>query len=129
MACSRACARGPVGRWARAVVSSDSTLLTARCSGGSRNGTVPFRKLYRGRRQNATVPFRSGGDQPVTREFSFPRLLAGCTISGPRAATGRRRRSAAGTPCWSKRRLWSVSYTHLRAHETVLDLVCRLLLE
>ena len=23
----------------------------------------------------------------------------------------------------------SVSYTHLRAHETVLDLVCRLLLE
>ena len=27
------------------------------------------------------------------------------------------------------RRLWPVSYTHLRAHETVLDLVCRLLLE
>ena len=26
-------------------------------------------------------------------------------------------------------RLTSVSYTHLRAHETVLDLVCRLLLE
>ena len=26
-------------------------------------------------------------------------------------------------------RLDSVSYTHLRAHETVLDLVCRLLLE
>ena len=26
-------------------------------------------------------------------------------------------------------RLKSVSYTHLRAHETVLDLVCRLLLE
>ncbi|WDT36765.1 hypothetical protein PVA38_10905 [Streptococcus pneumoniae D39] len=24
---------------------------------------------------------------------------------------------------------YSVSYTHLRAHETVLDLVCRLLLE
>ena len=30
----------------------------------------------------------------------------------------------------SKRaRLEAVSYTHLRAHETVLDLVCRLLLE
>ena len=29
------------------------------------------------------------------------------------------------------RAVWisSVSYTHLRAHETVLDLVCRLLLE
>src|SRR5665811_2526842 len=26
-------------------------------------------------------------------------------------------------------RVTSVSYTHLRAHETVLDLVCRLLLE
>ena len=26
-------------------------------------------------------------------------------------------------------RLMPVSYTHLRAHETVLDLVCRLLLE
>ena len=25
--------------------------------------------------------------------------------------------------------LWPVSYTHLRAHETVLELVCRLLLE
>ena len=25
--------------------------------------------------------------------------------------------------------VWPVSYTHLRAHETVLDLVCRLLLE
>ena len=28
-----------------------------------------------------------------------------------------------------KDRYQSVSYTHLRAHETVLDLVCRLLLE
>ena len=28
-----------------------------------------------------------------------------------------------------QRRYESVSYTHLRAHETVLDLVCRLLLE
>ena len=27
------------------------------------------------------------------------------------------------------RRVVAVSYTHLRAHETVLDLVCRLLLE
>ena len=31
----------------------------------------------------------------------------------------------ARTACW----LGPVSYTHLRAHETVLDLVCRLLLE
>ena len=33
---------------------------------------------------------------------------------------------AAATPMG---RLAAVSYTHLRAHETVLDLVCRLLLE
>ena len=30
---------------------------------------------------------------------------------------------------WRGLRLYPVSYTHLRAHETVLDLVCRLLLE
>ena len=30
---------------------------------------------------------------------------------------------------WRVRRPEAVSYTHLRAHETVLDLVCRLLLE
>src|SRR5664280_2874205 len=30
---------------------------------------------------------------------------------------------------WSTHCVESVSYTHLRAHETVLDLVCRLLLE
>ena len=29
----------------------------------------------------------------------------------------------------NKRGAMAVSYTHLRAHETVLDLVCRLLLE
>ena len=29
----------------------------------------------------------------------------------------------------AKINLYPVSYTHLRAHETVLDLVCRLLLE
>ena len=30
---------------------------------------------------------------------------------------------------WDVYGSWSVSYTHLRAHETVLDIVCRLLLE
>ena len=32
-------------------------------------------------------------------------------------------------PRWYRRSNAAVSYTHLRAHETVLDLVCRLLLE
>ena len=35
----------------------------------------------------------------------------------------------AGAPALNERREKPVSYTHLRAHETVLDLVCRLLLE
>ena len=35
----------------------------------------------------------------------------------------------AGTPSACRPRTTPVSYTHLRAHETVLDLVCRLLLE
>ena len=38
-----------------------------------------------------------------------------------------RRRYAAGRQYLKE--LYAVSYTHLRAHETVLDLVCRLLLE
>ena len=41
--------------------------------------------------------------------------------------SGRARRVAG--PHRSARRAGPVSYTHLRAHETVLDLVCRLLLE
>src|SRR5664280_439110 len=36
---------------------------------------------------------------------------------------------ADGRDALLKRNLEAVSYTHLRAHETVLDLVCRLLLE
>ena len=32
-------------------------------------------------------------------------------------------------PASGKYHVWAVSYTHLRAHETVLDIVCRLLLE
>ena len=40
-----------------------------------------------------------------------------------------RLRQALATVCGSACRAYPVSYTHLRAHETVLDLVCRLLLE
>ena len=38
-------------------------------------------------------------------------------------------RSIELTGSGSDARITAVSYTHLRAHETVLDLVCRLLLE
>src|SRR5665811_2519116 len=36
---------------------------------------------------------------------------------------------AGGARMWMEETIGTVSYTHLRAHETVLDLVCRLLLE
>ena len=38
-------------------------------------------------------------------------------------------RSAGGAASVVAATSYAVSYTHLRAHETVLDLVCRLLLE
>ena len=47
----------------------------------------------------------------------------GMNLSNPYA--GPRLAGSVGTPLPGV----SVSYTHLRAHETVLDLVCRLLLE
>ena len=52
----------------------------------------------------------------VMAEFAFP-LLAILTIQ----------EMVNGT--YTKKKILAVSYTHLRAHETVLDLVCRLLLE
>ena len=45
-------------------------------------------------------------------------------VTGKKEAT-RRRREPGGLTHIEE----AVSYTHLRAHETVLDLVCRLLLE
>src|SRR5665811_2558549 len=53
----------------------------------------------------------------------IPRCHGGSTGHGPRIPAGDRPdqdRTRGSEP---------VSYTHLRAHETVLDLVCRLLLE
>ena len=40
-----------------------------------------------------------------------------------------RPRDGGGEPVGEEHAVGTVSYTHLRAHETVLDLVCRLLLE
>src|SRR5665811_2612361 len=47
-------------------------------------------------------------------------------LAGTRPSLGGHRRPGAGAGAVA---LAAVSYTHLRAHETVLDLVCRLLLE
>ena len=47
----------------------------------------------------------------------------------PRTDAGRTGRKAANAVGKGPQGDEAVSYTHLRAHETVLDLVCRLLLE
>src|SRR5665811_2418534 len=57
-------------------------------------------------------------DKSSVKERAEP-VAAGCPAR-PRSST------STGTMLGS---LVTVSYTHLRAHETVLDLVCRLLLE
>src|SRR5450756_2826651 len=51
-----------------------------------------------------------------------------CVICGGTGGQGCLRGSSA-TARWTKSSRRSVSYTHLRAHETRHDLVCRLLLE
>ena len=50
---------------------------------------------------------------PTIGSARIPLIEVFATVADPRARRGVR----------------PVSYTHLRAHETVLDLVCRLLLE
>src|SRR5450756_319082 len=55
---------------------------------------------------------------------SLTQTSARCVAASKRS-TVRRPGAAAGATTW----VWSVSYTHLRAHETRHDLVCRLLLE
>ena len=56
------------------------------------------------------------------------RIAADCCVAAGEelheARAAGKRRERVGFP-----RIVPVSYTHLRAHETVLDLVCRLLLE
>src|SRR5450756_203988 len=57
-----------------------------------------------------------------------PRVVS--NFAHPRAVTARLDRSEPHAEhCTSARGLHPVSYTHLRAHETRHDLVCRLLLE
>ena len=51
------------------------------------------------------------------------------TTEGAEATTATALGSVADAVARQHLQVASVSYTHLRAHETVLDLVCRLLLE
>ena len=69
-----------------------------------------------------------GGSQVIKKWLSYREkglLGRGLTLDEVETVTQMVRRLAALVALAAE----SVSYTHLRAHETVLDLVCRLLLE
>src|SRR5450756_498263 len=95
------------------------------------------------------MAFPTTGANPSTRRDTFTRPATTCSFSISAATaspTGGGARWAIESPRthvrpWPKRTRWTqdrwrcsathwaVSYTHLRAHETRHDLVCRLLLE
>src|SRR5665811_658164 len=92
---------------------------------GAGGGRLPGHGNAEGRRPigfspHGTSAWRSAGERPpctiADSTDSWPTML--CTRARPRSIR------SSGPPPHSP-----VSYTHLRAHETVLDLVCRLLLE
>src|SRR5664280_3478594 len=72
-------------------------------------------------------PLTIKGDGYPPEETIVKCLLCanGCAITNGQRGRCRTRMNVKG----ELKSLVSVSYTHLRAHETVLDLVCRLLLE
>src|SRR5665811_2505594 len=65
--------------------------------------------------------------------IGFARFLAGTNDFLPRYTqarmVGTQQMYSIEAGYREQERIFAVSYTHLRAHETVLDLVCRLLLE
>src|SRR5664280_1063100 len=66
---------------------------------------------------------------PDGRRACHPRAHPRCVLRGGQEGDRRRSGVPFGTGWSVCDRPSAVSYTHLRAHETVLDLVCRLLLE
>src|ERR1700736_6630747 len=90
MACSRASARGPEGRWARRMLWSTSVVLTV-CLvpvlSGSQKGTVPFtRTLQTGRRERNR--FYSIGPWPG-RSLAKPANPVSGTLAARRGARPR----------------------------------------
>src|SRR5665811_1706208 len=79
----------------------------------------------------STAPIPVGGKAVNGVIAFFMALLSFRGISTPSLpAQGEQRRSSYfNIPRGNSVQDGTVSYTHLRAHETVLDLVCRLLLE
>ena len=75
-------------------------------------------------------PPRSTLDRSSAASDVYKRqLMLGARVFAVGRQEFRLRAAAAHGPGGDRRLPGTVSYTHLRAHETVLDLVCRLLLE
>ena len=75
-------------------------------------------------------PPRSTLDRSSAASDVYKRQLLGLGAGGVGEIDGSMFWNHAALPAWhAALREKPVSYTHLRAHETVLDLVCRLLLE
>src|SRR5664280_3731460 len=66
---------------------------------------------------------------PVAASSAYSRPLPDPDVDDIARRIARRRKTDHGRGADHIPRVVPVSYTHLRAHETVLDLVCRLLLE
>ena len=75
-------------------------------------------------------PPRSTLDRSSAASDVYKRQVGSIAVAGAGAGRGVRAGGggAGGHGCRENATV-AVSYTHLRAHETVLDLVCRLLLE
>ena len=96
---------------------------------GQDMGTSP-KKVIRLRSGSATMPIENVQSQTVSRLREA--IIGGTFSPGERLVENAlcQRFGVSRTSIREAlRRLEAVSYTHLRAHETVLDLVCRLLLE
>src|SRR5665811_2321397 len=88
------------------------------------------RRVYRARAMKAGRPTTRKEIDRATAAVSRVICCADVvtSASNPASPTQDNTRVTSITRYWKMRRTATVSYTHLRAHETVLDLVCRLLL-
>ena len=105
------------GKESRDFKSQNSEIVPVGHGSNWRGGGLIFitASFWRGAWACAFEHYSSGAPPGQSRDRSSPGEHTVTRIG----STGRR----------SSNRKWAVSYTHLRAHETVLDLVCRLLLE
>src|SRR5674476_177279 len=105
-----------MGTTTTSVVPSAASSARASLTSGSSHGVAggPLRDWYTSRQGGASTPARRAA--PATAVFATTRCWAAYIPGSPDSGIGH----IGSGP---------VSYTHLRAHETGRNLVCRLLLE